>query len=177
MDEETQYQDTVSPVGETQTDVTNDQVVGHTEEDYAKLKAENAKLNAIAERKAKQLEKVQSSLKEEDEKPKPPKVSNLSEIEELSFKVDHPELKPQFDLIKTLARGKGISLAEAANDELVKQVLANQKSEAGVSVINSNNKITSSASELTKSKEAVIKSGSVDALASYLKQTGVGGEN
>jgi hypothetical protein len=172
MDEETQSQVTAIPEGIDPTDATNDQVVGHTEEDYAKLKAENAKLNAIAERKAKQLEKVQNSLKEEE--PKPQKVSNLSEIEELSFKVDHPELRPQFDLIKTLAKGKGITLSEAANDELVKQVLANQKSEAGVSVINSNNKITSSASEIAKSKETVIKSGSVDALASFLKQTGVG---
>ena len=56
------------------------------------------------------------------------------------------------------------------------ELLATKKSEAGVSVINSNSKITSSSSDLAKFKENTIKSGSVDSLANYLKASGVGEE-
>jgi len=131
--------------------------------------AEAAKWRAIAERKTKQLEKVQASLKEEKPEEKPTVPSTTEKLEERLFKVEHPELKDNLDLIKTLAKGKGISLDEAAKDEAIIRLVNSQKEDAGVSVINSNRKVAPSSSDQAKKFERFQKEGGVDALAELLQ--------
>jgi 5'-3' exonuclease len=132
--------------------------------------AEAKKYKAIADRKAKQLEKVQNSLKEEKPEAKRdiPSASADDKIAELEFKVNHPELKDNIDLIKTLAKGRGITMAEAAKDDLVLSVINANKEKAGASVINSNQRIAPSSSEIGKKLERLRQEGGVDALAEYL---------
>jgi predicted nuclease with TOPRIM domain len=160
--EEVQPQDAVSPETspeETQVEATSDQ---------DKVQAELAKYKAIAERKTKQLEKVQASLKEEEKKPEPIRQEADSKYELLEFKVEHPELKDHLDLVQTVAKGKGITLSEAAKDPLVAKIL--EANGERVSVINSNSKVATTRSEQILDKQKVIKEGTVEALAQYLNQ-------
>lgn len=177
MDEELQSQDTENLDN---TGVSGEQATDDPAELLKQKEAEIAKYKAIAERKEKQLEKALSTLKGDEDKPKPRKTeSNLTEIEEklkdLEFREAHPDLKPHFDLIKTMAKAKGIDLDQAISDETVKKVLEAEAREKGVSIINSNNKIATPRSEQIKDKQKVIDvarsnpGSSEDALASYLQ--------
>lgn len=86
-------------------------------------------------------------------------------VAELEFKVDHPELKENFDVIKMVARERGKSYSEVVSDPLVKELLDYRQSKKGESVIHSNNKISSSNPTLTKLKQNV---SSEEGLAAYL---------
>ena len=164
MNEENQSQDTESP--EIIED-DNQAVVEGADTDW---KAEVAKYKAIAERKSKQLEKVQQSLTEEKPEVKPDSPSQSDDkYAELEFKQDHPELRDSLELIKILAKGKGISLAEAVKDEDVLDVINTKREKAGVSVINSNSKVNSSSSDSAKKRDRFYKEGGVEALADYLQ--------
>ena len=98
---------------------------------------------------------------------KPAKAEN-DRVAELEFKVDHPELKEHFDVIKMVARERGKSYSEVVDDPLVKELLEVRQSKKGESVIHSNNKISSSNSSLSKLKSNV---NTEDGLAAYLMAT------
>jgi hypothetical protein len=83
-----------------------------------------------------------------------PKVST-DRVAELEFKVDHPEYKDHFDVIKMVSKEKGISYNDAISDTLVKELIEVRQSKKGESVIHSNNKISSSNSSIAKLKANV----------------------
>ena len=98
---------------------------------------------------------------------KPVKAEN-DRVAELEFKVDHPELKEHFDVIKMVARERGKSYSEVVSDPLVKELLEVRQSKKGESVIHSNNKISSSNSSIAKLKAGVT---TEEGLAAYLRAT------
>ena len=89
-------------------------------------------------------------------------------VAELEFKVDNPEYKEHFDVIKMVAAQKGISYNDAVSEPMVKEIVDIRKSKKGESVIHSNNKISSNSSSIAKLKANV---GSEDGLIEYLKAT------
>lgn len=98
---------------------------------------------------------------------KPVKAEN-DRVAELEFKVDNPEYKDHFDVIKMVAREKGVSYNDAVSDPMVKEILEVRQSKKGESVIHSNNKISSNSSSIAKLKANV---SSEDGLTEYLKAT------
>ena len=96
-----------------------------------------------------------------------PKV-NTDRVAELEFKVDHPELKENFDVIKMVSRERGKSYEEVLSDPMVKELLEIRQNKKGESVIHSNNKISSNSSSIAKLKANV---NTEDGLAQYLKAT------
>lgn len=72
------------------------------------------------------------------------KKSDDSRVEELEFKVDHPEFKEHFDVIKMVAKEKGLSYSEAVSDPMVKEIVEVRQNKRGESIIHSNNKISQS---------------------------------
>jgi hypothetical protein len=95
------------------------------------------------------------------------KTSN-DRVAELEFKVDHPEYKEHFDVIKMVARERGTSYNDVVNDPLVKELVEVRQSKKGESVIHSNNKISSSNSSTAKLKANVH---TEEGLAAYLQAT------
>ena len=95
---------------------------------------------------------------------KPVKAEN-DRVAELEFKVDHPELKENFDVIKMVARERGKSYNDVIEDPLVKEFRELRQSKKGESVIHSNNKISSSNPNLTKLKQ---NANTEEGLAAYL---------
>lgn len=89
-------------------------------------------------------------------------------VAELEFKVDHPEYKDHFDVIKMVAREKGVNYNDAISDPIVKELIEVRQSKKGESVIHSNNKISSNSSSLAKLKQNVR---SEEGLVEYLKAT------
>jgi len=100
------------------------------------------------------------------EVPKETKVAPSDRVSELEFKVDHPELKEHFDVIKMVAKEKGISYSDAVSDAMVKEIVEVRQSKKGESVIHSNNKISSSSPDIAKLKQNV---NTTEGLAAYLK--------
>ena len=100
------------------------------------------------------------------EVPKETKVDSSDRVSELEFKVDHPELKEHFDVIKMVAKEKGISYNDAVSDATVKEIVELRQSKKGESVIHSNNKISSSSPDIAKLKQNV---NTTEGLAAYLK--------
>ena len=100
------------------------------------------------------------------EVPKETKVAPSDRVSELEFKVDHPELKEHFDVIKMVAKEKGISYNDAVSDAMVKEIVEVRQSKKGESVIHSNNKISSSSPDIAKLKQNV---NTTEGLAAYLK--------
>ena len=96
-----------------------------------------------------------------------PKV-NTDRVAELEFKVDHPELKENFDVIKMVSRERGKSYEEVLSDPMVKELLEIRQNKKGESVIHSNNKISSSNSSTAKLKANV---NTEEGLAAYLQAT------
>lgn len=94
-----------------------------------------------------------------------PKAVATDRVAELEFKVDHPELKEHFDVIKMVARERGKSYSEVVEDPMVKELLDYRQSKKGESVIHSNNKISSSNPTITKLKQNV---SSEEGLTAYL---------
>lgn len=99
----------------------------------------------------------------------------VSKLERLEFQVSNPDLKDQMELIETLAKGKGITLADAAKDPLVKKAVELTREQKGNSIIQTNQKVANTDSDLARKRQAV-SSGKTDALAEYLRATGVGNE-
>lgn len=94
-------------------------------------------------------------------------------VTKLEFLVEHPEAKEHMKLVETFAKGLGVSYEEAYNSPDVKKVINAGRETKGASVINSNSKVASSASDLGKLRDAVIKSGGrTDILAKYLIESG-----
>ena len=104
------------------------------------------------------------------ETPKETKVDSKEapsdRVSELEFKVDHPELKEHFDVIKMVSKEKGISYNDAVSDATVKEIVELRQSKKGESVIHSNNKISSSSPDIAKLKQNV---NTTEGLAAYLK--------
>ena len=100
------------------------------------------------------------------EVPKETKVAPSDRVSELEFKVDHPELKEHLDVIKMVAKEKGISYNDAVSDATVKEIVELRQSKKGESVIHSNNKISSSSPDIAKLKQNV---NTTEGLAAYLK--------
>lgn len=89
-------------------------------------------------------------------------------IEELAFKVDNPELKDNFDIVKMVAKHKGISYSDAVSDPMVKEIVETRQGKKGESIIHSNNKISPSNSTVNKLKANV---NTEDGLVSFLQAT------
>jgi len=89
-------------------------------------------------------------------------------VEELRFKVDHPEYKEHFDIIKMVSKEKGLNYNDAISDPMVKELVEVRQSKKGESVIHSNNKISSSNSSTAKLKANVH---TEEGLAEYLQAT------
>lgn len=107
MTEETQYQETETPE--------IPEGVAEPEGEDTDWKAEAAKYKAIAERKAKQLEKVSTSLKEEETKPKKPNTQEgLSRDEVKLYAMGYQD--DEVELAVKLANLNGIPLTEAVKD-------------------------------------------------------------
>lgn len=94
-----------------------------------------------------------------------PKAVATDRVAELEFKVDHPEYKEHFDVIKMVARERGKSYEEVLSDPIVKELLEVRQSKKGESIIHSNNKISSSNPTITKLKQNV---SSEEGLTAYL---------
>ena len=86
-------------------------------------------------------------------------------IQDLAFKVDHPEYKDHFDIIKMVSKNKGISYSDAISDPIVKEIIEVRTGKKGESILHSNNKISSSSSSLAKLKANVH---TEEGLAEYL---------
>lgn len=99
--------------------------------------------------------------------PKAKPIAN-DRVAELEFKVDHPEYKDHFDVIKMVAKERGVDYNDAISDPLVKELIDVRQSKKGESVIHSNNKISSNSSSLAKLKQNVR---SEEGLVEYLKAT------
>jgi len=100
---------------------------------------------------------------------KPKSNTNKDEIiSDLSFKVDHPELKDHFDIIKMVSKYKGISYDEAISDNMFKEIVEVRQSKKGESIIHSNNKISPANSSINKLKSNVH---TEDGLVAFLKET------
>ena len=97
-----------------------------------------------------------------------PAKAESDRVAELEFKVDNPEYKEHFDVIKMVAAQKGISYNDAVSDPMVKEIVEVRKSKKGESVIHSNNKISSSNSSIAKLKAGVT---TEEGLAAYLRAT------
>ena len=100
--------------------------------------------------------------------PKVEPKGSSDRVAELEFKVDHPEYKEHFDIIKMVSKEKGLSYNDAISDPLVKELVEVRQSKKGESVIHSNNKISSSNPSIAKLKANV---DTEDGLAQYLKAT------
>lgn len=100
--------------------------------------------------------------------PKTEPKGSSDRVAELEFKVDHPEYKDHFDVIKMVSKDRGLSYNDAINDPMVKEILEVRQSKKGESVIHSNNKISSSNSSTTKLKANV---NTEEGLAAYLQAT------
>jgi len=93
------------------------------------------------------------------------KVAPTDRVAELEFKVDHPELKEHFDVIKMVSKDKGISYNDAVSDTMVKEIVDVRQSNKGESVIHNNNKISSNSPAIAKLKQNV---NTTEGLAAYL---------
>lgn len=89
-------------------------------------------------------------------------------VNELEFKVDHPEFKNHFDIIKMVAKERGVSYSDAISDPLVKELVDGRQSKKGESIIHSNNKISSDKPALAKLRQNV---NTEDGLTEYLQAT------
>jgi hypothetical protein len=96
-----------------------------------------------------------------------------AKLSKLEFLTEHPEAKKDFDLIDTLSKGKGVTLEEAYNSTEYKKLSNATKESKGTSVINSNNRVALSDSELQKSRDKAYREGTVDALGQYLAESGL----
>ena len=101
-------------------------------------------------------------------KVEPKRLPANDRVEELEFKVDHPEYKDNFDVIKMVSKHKGVSYNDAISDPMVKEILEVRQSKKGESVIHSNNKISSSSASINKLKANV---NTEEGLTEYLKAT------
>lgn len=86
-------------------------------------------------------------------------------IQDLAFKVDHPEYKDHFDIIKMVSKNKGVSYSDAISDPMVKEIIEVRTGKKGESILHSNNKISSSSSSIAKLKANVH---TEEGLAEYL---------
>ena len=125
-DEELQPQDAES------LETTDEGTQAPEEGEEVDYKAEAAKYKAIAERKAKKLEKLETSLKEKDEKTK--KTNTQSELSRDEVKLIAKNFEDEdIERAKLVAKEKGITLLEAAKDSYVqdklKERLEKEKSE------------------------------------------------
>lgn len=96
------------------------------------------------------------------------KPINDERVNELEFKVDYPEYKNHFDIIKMVAKERGVSYSDAISDPLVKELVEVRQSRKGESIIHSNNKISSDKPAIAKLRQNV---NTEDGLTEYLKAT------
>ena len=97
-----------------------------------------------------------------------PKSNKDEVIGDLSFKVDHPEYKDHFDVIKMVAKQKGISYDNAISDPMVKEIIDVRQSKKGESIVHSNNKISPANSSISKLRANV---NTEEGLTAYLQAT------
>jgi hypothetical protein len=114
------------------------------------LETTNKKLNAIvgkiADEQGVTVDTVLQALNEEvgDDSPTvEDEVKALKkQLAERTFIDEHPEVKDNLDLIKSVATSKGITLEEAVEDPAIKRVLDLQSKAARPSVVESTNKLS-----------------------------------
>jgi len=107
--------------------------------------------------------KVNTKVEPKDTKSDSKATISDDRVAELEFKIDNPELKEHFDVIKMVAREKGKTYGEILDDPLVKELLEVRMSKKGESIIHKNNKISSS-DNAKKAKNV----NTEDGLANYL---------
>lgn len=142
--------------------------VGVSPEEYINFYLDNPSADESQLQETVKKQREDRILQQKDEELR--KVS--SKTEELEFLVNHPEYKKKLDFIKTVAKGKGCSLEEAISDPNVMNVLNSEREQEGLSVINSNQKITAANSDVLKARQKAIKSGADEDIVNYLIQSG-----
>lgn len=113
------------------------------------LEVTNKKLNTlvskIADEQGVTVDTVLSALNEEVGDTSPTvedEVKTLKQkIAERDFIDEHPEVKDNLDLVRSVATSKGISLEEATQDPAIKRVLELQSKASQPSVVESTNKL------------------------------------
>lgn len=117
-------------------------------------KAEALKFQAIADRKAKQLEKVMA------EKPAEPKADYVSraELEEIRFFDKNPDLEPYRDVLKGL-RAEGESFDQVIAKDAIKTLLEAKKevdtTKKNKSVLETNPRLGQVTDKMSKAREAL----------------------
>jgi len=139
------------------------EITGREFKDEEDFKKHYKNLSSFVGKKVAQKEAQKETPKETKVDSKEAPSDRVSELE---FKVDHPELKEHLDVIKMVAKEKGISYNDAVSDAMVKEIVEVRQSKKGESVIHSNNKISSSSPDIAKLKQNV---NTTEGLAAYLK--------
>jgi hypothetical protein len=139
------------------------EITGREFKDEEDFKKHYKNLSSFVGKKVAQKEAQKETPKETKVDSKEAPSDRVSELE---FKVDHPELKEHFDVIKMVSKEKGISYNDAVSDATVKEIVELRQSKKGESVIHSNNKISSSSPDIAKLKQNV---NTTEGLAAYLK--------
>lgn len=88
-----------------------------------------------------------------------------------SFQKTHPEAVELMSVIEAVAAKQNISLDEALKDSSVKKLIEITREQKGNSIIQTNQKVANTDSDLTRKRQNV--SQSTDALADYLSANGV----
>lgn len=168
--------ETGSDVGEVK-DILNETLGKNFKDDETALKAVKDTFNFVG--KAGQLQKVLDEVKkvkgfetekeamsylnekiaegEKGEKDVPDDYVSHKDLAERDFFNENPQYKPYQRVIKTLAKDKGVDIAEVVNSEELKpfleKVVAHDKAENDKSVIHSNSRIKISTDKMVKAKE------------------------
>ena len=141
-----------------------DEEIQNSENDFLKKAKEITGREFKDEEDFKKHYKNLSSFVGKKVEPKAKPVAS-DRVAELEFKVDHPEYKEHFDVIKMVSKEKGLTYNDAINDPMVKELIEVRQSKKGESVIHSNNKISSSNANVAKLKANV---NTEEGLAEYL---------
>lgn len=112
-------------------------------------KKANQKLNSfvgkIAEAQGVTVDEVLSALNDDTEDASNTVEDKVTQLErklaERDFIDEHPEVKDNLDLVRSVASSKGISLEEATQDPAIKRVLELQAKASQPSVVESTNKL------------------------------------
>jgi len=150
MEENTQQQEAETP------ETTEAETQAPAEVETKDWKAEALKYQAIADRKAKQLEKLMA------EKPTTPEIPadfvSRAELEEMRFFDKRPDLEPYRDVIKGI-KGQGETLEQAVNKDAFKLLFEKAKKadefEKSRSVLETNPRLGQAVDKLSTAKKAL----------------------
>jgi hypothetical protein len=165
MEDEKQLQEAETP--EEETSEADDQAPAKDETNW---EAEAKKFKAIAERKTKQLEKVNASLKEEKEEAKPEEAKDAfiskKEFEDMRFFDKNPDYEPLKEIITGL-RKEGETLEQVIRKDAFKNVFtavkAAKEAEEAKSVLETNPRLGQVSDKMSEARAALEKGNDTEA--------------